>query len=391
MILGIDASNILIGGGLTHLVELLRAIEPNQYGFTKVIVWGGSKTLDNIDDREWLYKVNDDLDCELIQRLYWQRFRLKKIAKNNKCDVLFVPGGFDESGFSPVITMSQNLLPFEWRELKRFGFSLMFVRLLFLKVIQSKTFKNADGVIFLSEYAKNCVLRVTGRLSGPTPIISHGLNIRFMMKPKLQRPIDRYSLIQPYRLLYISMVTQYKHQWHLVKAVSVLRTEGIPVALDLVGPSYPSSLKKLENAIKLLDPEGSWVSYHGAIPYNQLHEMYAHADLGVFASSCENLPIILLETMAAGLPVACSNRGPMPEILQDAGVYFNPEDSDDIVHALKALIGSPELRAQLSQNAYTRAKEYSWKRCAHETFSFLSQIAHCSSRVSDEQQHNVVF
>ena len=66
------------------------------------------------------------------------------------------------------------------------------------------------------------------------------------------------------------------------------------------------------------------------IPYHELHSEYKDADLGVFASSCENLPIILIEKMASGLPIACSNKGPMPEVLGSAGVYFDPENSYEI-------------------------------------------------------------
>jgi len=56
------------------------------------------------------------------------------------------------------------------------------------------------------------------------------------------------------------------------------------------------------------DPEVRWVHYRGAVSYDALHQIYAEADIGNFASSCENLPIILLVTMAAGLPVVCSNQ-----------------------------------------------------------------------------------
>lgn len=45
MILGIDASNIRAGGGVTHLVELLRAANPSVHGFEKVIVWGDRKSV----------------------------------------------------------------------------------------------------------------------------------------------------------------------------------------------------------------------------------------------------------------------------------------------------------------------------------------------------------
>jgi hypothetical protein len=51
MILGIDASNIRGGGGVTHLVELLKAANPIQYGFEKVYVWSGKYTLDKIENR----------------------------------------------------------------------------------------------------------------------------------------------------------------------------------------------------------------------------------------------------------------------------------------------------------------------------------------------------
>jgi hypothetical protein len=48
-----------------------------------------------------------------LHRAYWQRFRLPKLAKLAKCDVLFVPGGMDNSGFHPLVTMSRNMLPFD--------------------------------------------------------------------------------------------------------------------------------------------------------------------------------------------------------------------------------------------------------------------------------------
>jgi glycosyltransferase involved in cell wall biosynthesis len=117
-----------------------------------------------------------------------------------------------------------------------------------------------------------------------------------------------------------------------------------------------------------------WVRYHGSIAFNLLHEQYAKADLGLFASSCENMPNILLETMASGLPIACSNKGPMPEVLGDAGIFFDPEKPEQISRALLLLIKSPRLRAELAQESFARAQEYSWKHCANETFEFLNEV-----------------
>jgi glycosyltransferase involved in cell wall biosynthesis len=138
-----------------------------------------------------------------------------------------------------------------------------------------------------------------------------------------------------------------------------------------VGPAYPAALKRLNQTMDHVDAERHWVHYHGAIPFNELHFFYAEADSGLFASSCENMPNILLETMASGLPIACSNRGPMPEVLGQAGVFFNPEQPEDIARALRELIESPQTRTELARASYERIQQYSWLRCADETFRFL--------------------
>jgi glycosyltransferase involved in cell wall biosynthesis len=161
----------------------------------------------------------------------------------------------------------------------------------------------------------------------------------------------------------------------VVEAVAALREQGLPIVLDLVGPAYPPALRRLNQMLSKLDPGRRWVIYHGAIAFEDLHIRYRDADLGLFASSCENMPNILLEAMASGLPIACSNRGPMPEILGPAGLYFDPEQPFDIARALNELIRSPQLRADLAQASFERSLQYSWELCASDTFKFLEQVA----------------
>ena len=375
MILGIDAFNISTGGGVTHLVELLGSAHPHNHGFQNVIVWGSTATLAKIPDHNWLQKVNDPLlDRGLPYRVFWHRFRLRKLAVRAGCDALFVPGGSDESGFRPVITMSRNLLPFEWRELSRYGWNIRTMKFLLLRWTQARSFRKADGVVFLTSYARNAVLEVTGALQGESVIVSHGINLRFRMAPRIQRSFTDFTESQPCRVLYVSIVDVYKHQWHVAEAVAKLRAESIPITLELVGPPA-GGINRLKETLDRVDPEGIFITYRGAVPYERLEAIYAAADVGVFASSCENMPNILLEGMAAGLPIACSHMGPMPEVLGDAGIYFDPEDANSIAGALRELIKSGDLRAQLAHTAFDHAQTFSWKRCADETFGFLAKIA----------------
>jgi glycosyltransferase involved in cell wall biosynthesis len=375
-IVGIDAANLRSGGGVTHLVELLSSADVAVDCFDSVHVWTGSQTANRLPRKDWLH-VHDlpELNGNLLRRSLWQRYKLGDAAREAKCDCLFVPGGVFAGRFKPVVTMSQNLLPFEGRELFRFGLSATTLRLLALRFLQSKSFRRSDGVIFLSDYAKSVVTSTTGRLRGEVQVINHGLSPRFLAAPRPQNAIEDYCGERPFRILYVSIVNAYKHQWSVVEAVADLRKKGFPLRLDLVGPSEPRPLRRLLKVIKKVDPLGNWAKYAGPIPYTELHQYYKSADLGVFASSCENLPITLLENMASGLPIACSNLGPMPEVLGKAGVYFDPESSESIRDAIEQLVLSPRLRADVAQLAFARSQDFNWERCAKETFSFLERVS----------------
>jgi len=375
MILGIDASNLRGGGGITHLIEFLDAAIPQKFGITKVIVWGNSQNLMQLPDKSWLIKKNPKLlNRGHLSSVAWQFFKLARLAKSEDCDVLFVPGGSWVGNFSPIVTMSRNMLPFESDEYIRYGWTLRMLKNVMLRFVQMRSFKKADGVIFLTDYAKRTVLKITGGLCGRDAIISHGLNPRFKINPKIQRTITDYTELNPYRLLYVSIVEQYKHQWSVVEAVHSLRLEGFPIEIEFVGPSYPPALKRLKSVIKKLDPDGRWAHYRGPISYKELDSVYKKADLGIFASSCENMPNILLENLASGLPVACSNRGPMPEILGDAGIYFDPENSVEIANAIRKLIQSPQLRSEKAMEGFELSKKYNWTTCADQTLEFLSSF-----------------
>lgn len=377
MILGIDASNIRGGGGVTHLLELLKSANPNQYGFEKVILWSGKLTLDRIENRDWLIKVEEPmLNKSLIHRVFWQKFILDKKAKENNCSLLFIPGSSYSGKFKPFATLSQNLLPFEIKEMMRYGISWQIIRLILLRIIQSSTFKNADGVIFLTNYARDCILKVIRKNKGLTAIIPHGINFEFESPVKEQKSIDKYSQDKPYKILYVSMIDRYKHQEVVSEAIVYLVQKGYPIQLDLVGPAYSPAFKTLEKKWKQLEvrKKNYPIYYHGSVDYKNLKNWYKESDLFLFASSCENMPIILMEAMVAGLPIASSNLGPMPEVLQKNGVYFNPKDSMSIANSIESMIQSKELRQSLAMGSFNSIKKYSWKKCADETFHFFQQV-----------------
>ena len=265
------------------------------------------------------------------------------------------------------------MLPFEWHELRRYGWSVMSLKLLLLRWTQARSLRRADGVIFLTQYARSVVSPIAGLDASRAPTIPHGISQRFFHAPRVPQR-DGFTSEHPCKILYVSIISPYKHQWHVVEAVARLRAEGLPVVLELIGPA-DAGLGRLQRTIQWVDPDGAFAFYRGAVPYELLAHDYTGADIGLFASSCENMPNILLEGMAAGLPMACSRMGPMPEILGDAGEYFDPLEPADIARALRNLIRSSELRARHAQAGYERALGYSWARCADATLAFLANVA----------------
>ena len=77
--------------------------------------------------------------------------------------------------------------------------------------------------------------------------------------------------------------------------------------------------------------------------------------------------------MASGLPIACSDRGPMPEVLGDGGVYFNPENPQSIADAVNMIIDNKDLRAKGIEVSKEISNQYLWKINSEKTFQFLTE------------------
>lgn len=376
--LGIDGANIRQGGGLTHLSQLLSAANPAVSSFHKVIVWAGADTLRRLPDFNWLSKRTSlHLNGSLVFRSYWQQFLLPKELVINQCAALFSPGGMvPVLGKVPVVSMSQNMLPFEPQEAFLFGkFSLMRFKMRLLRNSQTRSFQSADGIIFLSEYARDTLLSRLKINSKRVALIPHGIESRFFLAPRRARTVDSCSFSDPFRFIYVSILMPYKHQIEVARAAAYLRTRGVPVAVDFVGAVWGGYGQSVVDECARLDPSHKFLRCMGEVPFDHLHSLYGSADAFVFASSCENLPNIVIEAMASGLPILCSNRGPMPEVVGDAGLFFDPYSVESLVEAMSVFIGDAGLRSLLADRAYARARRYSWRRCADETFSFIADVA----------------
>ena len=166
----------------------------------------------------------------------------------------------------------------------------------------------------------------------------------------------------------------YKHQCEIAYAAKKLHDMGFHIEMRFIGPSWSWYGSKFSSLIELLDPNHKFLIWNGGESFNNLHHFYKDSDAFVFGSSCENLPNILLEAMASGLPIASSDSGPMPEVLSDSGIYFDPLNIDSISSSLLKIMKEAHLRELLSTLSWKRSKQYTWEKCANQTFDFIHSI-----------------
>ena len=107
---------------------------------------------------------------------------LSKSAKNvHNCDLIFVPGGTFLGSFDTIVSMSQNMLPFEKKEYLRFRSWKTRLRFKILHFTQSRTFKKSEGVIFLTNYAKETIASSLNIEFRKCRIIPHGISSSFII------------------------------------------------------------------------------------------------------------------------------------------------------------------------------------------------------------------
>ncbi len=155
------------------------------------------------------------------------------------------------------------------------------------------------------------------------------------------------------RLLYVGRVSREKDLDLLAAAYRLLRDEGLPVQLFVVGhgPYSDAFAKSLPEAF-----------FTGYLRGNELAAAYASADIFVFPSTTDTFGNVILEAQACGLPVVVSDSGGPKELVQDKGngLITKSHDVEDFARAIRALVTNPALRERMGKSARNSVVDRSW-------------------------------
>jgi len=365
----IDASRNRSGGAISHILGILNdGINPNIYGINKVYICSYSKLLNLINDKPWLNKVNHSfLEKSIFHQLLWQIFILPRFFKKKKVKACLYTDASAIVMIKNSIVMSRDMLSFEAGHIKLFPKFKDRLRLKIIGWLQVISMRRAKNVVFLTKYAQTEISKYAGKLNS-TSIIPHGLKNNFISIWKSRTEINNSISI-----IYISNASYYKHHINVLKAVKKIYKMGIDVKLNLIGANVGAASYDLRQAIKIEDAE-NYVRTTKFMNVNEIVDELKNADIGVFASSCENMPNTLVEMMGSGIPIACSNRGPMLEVLGTNNFTFNPFKSSEIYDVLMDMINNYENAKEHGKFCLERSKKFSWLRCSEDTFRNISNL-----------------
>jgi len=238
----------------------------------------------------------------------------------------------------------------------------------YLNVAMPLFVRRADALITISESSKRDLVRIYHVPEEKITVIYEAASPNFGPVPTehVAEVKARYGLPERY-LLALGTIEPRKNLIRLVEALRSLRQKDRALSLVIVGRTgwlYQGFFQHLE---KLDVPKAVLLS--GYVPDADLPAVISGAAAYVLASFYEGFGLPILEAMACGTPVVCSNTSSMPELGGDAACYFDPYNTESMVAAIATVLEDGNLRAEMRERGLAQAARFSWQRTAKETLA----------------------
>jgi glycosyltransferase involved in cell wall biosynthesis len=221
----------------------------------------------------------------------------------------------------------------------------------------------ADALIAVSQSTKNDLVRLWNIDPARIKVIYHANSLTATPMPT--PPIDR-----PY-ILYVGQRIAHKNFSRLLLAYCRSPRINREYGLVCFGGNAPT-----HEELSLLSQhgcEGKMIRLTG--DDSLLATCYAHAAVLVYPSKYEGFGLPLVEAMHFGCPVLASNISSLPEVGADAGLYFDPSDTSELIHKLECVLSDSKLRESMATKGRIREAGFSWDLAARQTLELYKRVA----------------
>jgi glycosyltransferase involved in cell wall biosynthesis len=227
--------------------------------------------------------------------------------------------------------------------------------------------RRSDRVIADSHSTRDDLIALLGIDAQKIDVVPLGLGTVRRVEPVDERDVrGRFSLGQRDVVLSLSAKRPHKNLLALIDALSELDDPTRPV---LVLPGYPTEHEReLRERVQARGLVAD-VRLPGWVAADELEGLWSLARAFVFPSLYEGFGLPVLEAMARGVPVACSNASSLPEVAGDAALMFDPASTTEIAAAIRRLLADEPLRARLRGLGHERVRHFTWQRTARLTLA----------------------
>lgn len=361
MIIAINAISAKSGGMKTYADNLIRSLE--KYTQHTFHVWLPKNSNYSLKKNVVLHETTITYSNNIIRFLY-EQIHLRKEIKKIKADMLFSTGNFGLFfiGIKQIIFI-RNLLYFDKNYLtyiypynslkKKIRFNIKKFHIHISALI-------SDAILLSSEHMKRSLLNYYQTLENKCNMLYQGTKIDFFCY-KGEKATNDKSI----NLLYVSKYYAHKNPGVIAIAVKILLMQNIEIhariTMDL-DTEHARSMATWENDYaKLYDKTLKNNLVLGEAAYEDVPELYKHADIFIFPSISESYGHPMIEAMAAGLPIIAADTEINREICGDAAIYFSPFDGKELSEKIITLHNNKEQKLKMIDIGKNRIKLFKWE------------------------------
>ncbi len=227
-----------------------------------------------------------------------------------------------------------------------------------------ETAGRADRIIAVSSYTAGRVEEILRFPRSLITVVHHGVELQNVPPAARREAVLRGLGVSRPFLLHIGALQVRKN---VERIVAAFEAAGGSTGLVLAGaPGYGADriLARIDRSTAR-----DRIRTVGHVGNEARASLYGSAEALLFPSLEEGFGLPVIEAFSAGLPVVASNVSAIPEVAGDAAVLVDPLSADEIAGALERVLASGTLRAELRAKGFARAKEFTWRRCAEQTWA----------------------
>jgi glycosyltransferase involved in cell wall biosynthesis len=239
----------------------------------------------------------------------------------------------------------------------------------------------ADKIIAVSHSTKKDILKFYPRVDEKKiQVIYHGFDGDLFSK-KADKDLSN-QILSKFKIpcsdrqnskfiLYVGAIQPRKNIETLVRAFEKISEKYPDLNLVIAGEKawlWEDTLRKIEKS-----SAREKIILVGKVPFEKLPILYQNAAVFVFPSIYEGFGIPLLEAFASGVPVICASNSSLLEIGEDAVLFFETKNHQDLADKLNFILGSEKERIKMIERGYAKVKNFSWEKCSQETLRYLKK------------------